>query len=425
MTVQHRPTGVDSQTLARIRQGAASSLAETELPPLRPPKSVPRLRRYQLIAVLVVLIAGAVGAISCVQLQDELVNPPQAVAQTARYGSAEDDLIAARNLAATQLLGSSTGDTTQIAADLASAATKLTAAVAADSTDAAAVEELSPDLQQYSYQLHVAGANSSASGTAALASADQILDQSLAPKLEALRQQSVASAARLSLWSWLALGAALTAVVTLILISVATARLTHRRVNLGLLIAAACTLTLLIIANSTTTMVTTATTTASTSLQAVTQVVETRLTVANVHRSLLTGATKQSWSAQDAKTATESIDLAESTSLTTGSTLASQSFYTATQDATDALSSVNSALQSRRWSAADEDLAATATLSTSLADVRQQADVGAMAMIAKTDSAASGVSWMLGFAAIGCAVAALIGAISAIWGLNKRIVEYR
>jgi hypothetical protein len=413
------------RSLALLHKAAAPDLAETTLPPIPKPRSAPKLRRYKFFAATALLVAGALGVIGCVQLRDDLTSGQQPLAQAARLGAVEHELITARNLTARQLLEPS-ANTGQAATDsLSSASSQLTAAVAAQPSATTAFSAINSDLLSYSSQLEAAAtATTPSASAAALTSADAILDQSLSPKLEALRQAQSATPA----WSvgiWLAVAGGVIALATLIWVSIATARLSHRYVNGGLAVAAVCAIVITGISGAAIAQVNAAATASSKSLQKLNQVDQARLSLDKVNRLLLRGALNHSWTDEESAEVTALSGRASSAAAAVSAASTSDIFKIVVADAVDQISSANDDLRWSAWSDARSRLEAKGQVSYGVSSAAEYGEAAATTEVALAGLAANGTADTMTFGAGVAGTLALFGAALCVQGLNKRLSEYR
>jgi hypothetical protein len=396
-------------------------VAETALPPAPRSQTPRRLRRFQMIAVAVLVAVGVLGAVGCVQLREELASGPSAVAQNTRLGTVEYELITARNLTARHLLAPSANTEQALTDTLAGASTQLTAAAAAQPADATALDAINSQLLAYSYQLQTArAATTDQDGQDALAKADRILDQSLSVQLAQLRATQSARAASAPFWIWAGLAAAL---FLLIWINIALARLSRRFINLGMIGATVCLLAVGGVVGLANVKVASATNTSAAALSNSAEVINTRLTLATIDRALLKGVQQRSWTLAEFTQVTDSIRTAnKSANVVKG---LGTSFSAQAKVASTVMEEVNSTLWAKEWDAADKILSTQGSQAQALSGFDQQVANLSTDQATQTSNAASNAAALLLVGAFGSAALALVGAVLAIWGLNRRLVEYR
>lgn len=220
----------DSRLAPLLREAAATDLTSVTVPAPPVSTTAARLRRAQVVTVIVLLILGAVAAIQQFDLNAQLGATPQLSGQYDRLAVVEAQLIEARSQASLRAVGVAGADPT---AALNAATAGLVAAAAARPADQDALASVSQATLAYAALLQ-------APATAAeLTQADQLLSGTLQPTLQQLRSALSTQSSQRS-WSysplllWLAVAVA---AVGLVLASVEVARRTHRRLNVGLVLA--------------------------------------------------------------------------------------------------------------------------------------------------------------------------------------------
>jgi hypothetical protein len=215
---------------ALLREAGATDLTSTTVPAPPVSTTAPRLRRAQVITVIVLLILGAVAAIQQFDLHAQLGSTPQLAGQYDRLAGVEAHLIEARNQAALRALGVAGADPT---AALNKATAGLVDAAAARPSDEEALASVGQATVAYAALLQAPAS------AAQLTQADQLLSGTLQPTLQQLRSALQTQTGQRA-WSynplllWLAV---VVAGIGLLLASVEVARRTRRTVNIGLLLA--------------------------------------------------------------------------------------------------------------------------------------------------------------------------------------------
>lgn len=208
------------------------------------PSHTPRLlRRLQVIAALVLLVAGGVGTLVISDLRADLASAPGLAEQYARLGQVQNRLVEAANLAATGVIIDEVhgGSRAKAAGEqLAQAAGLLVTAAKERPADAGPLEQISQDVVRYGQLLRGASGTDRPKALAALEGADQLLDGRLLKSLTGLQSQLEQQAKDRS-WgenTFISVAVGLAIVAALAWISWALAQRSHRALNIGLVGAA-------------------------------------------------------------------------------------------------------------------------------------------------------------------------------------------
>lgn len=404
------PSRISARLMPLLQQAAAASLTDTELPTPRPSATPQRLRQLQVLAMVAMLVLGAVGFIQLLDLRTQLVSAPELTQQYVRLTAAETHLVEAGNQAALRSLGA---DPTDVEGQLHDAATLLVNAAAQRPADQEVLAELSASLTSYSALLL------QTSGSAQLlAKADTLLDQDLMPQLEQLRA-SLANESVQRAWSynaWIVWAAAAFAAAALIWISVSLARLNHRAFNPGL---AAAIIAIAVIAALGSAGVAEAS--AADSNSRVTQFTKVvalgdgQLEMSQLRRSQTRAVVNTKVAAAAISDQKGLLDqLQNNTVLPTKQTTAALSRHR----------SVTTSLAKSAWSEASKTLTAKATQEATSAFTSAVDAAAAKAVTAAAQRPTTATS-DLTIQAFAVLLLALLGAGAAYWGVALRLKEYR
>lgn len=422
MTNLAQPPNRSAKLTHLIAQSAAPDLAEIALPAAPSSQTPQLLRRYQLLAVIALLILGLSAIAATVQLRSDLTQGPGIVDQYARLGSVHSELLSAGNAAARNLLAASATDRKEVSSHLSNADRLILQATAERPQDADQLAVLSTNLIEYDRLLYTATTSDAATAKASLSQADQLLDDQLVPAINALRARLAAEAGAGSWpgWGWLLAVTALAALALLVTTSIGTALITHRYLNRGLVGALLAAILLAVLGAA-------AITRADNALN-LDQSVEVNTTVSiaaarsglnAADRLQLRGALARQWSSSTSATVTTTSGPAQSTA----------DAYAAMRDPIVAVredqSTINSLLERHDWTQASKRLTATKGVQAQLAAFEEAADL-------ETQSAAAAAVQALGATAVVMVILAIIdtllllsGLVLAIWGLDRVLREYR
>lgn len=422
MTNLAQPPNRSAKLTLPIAQHAAPDLAEIALPPAPKSQTPQLLRRYQLLAVIALLILGLSAIVTTVQLRSDLTQGPGVVDQYARLGSVHSDLLSAGNAAARNLLSASAADRKEVTSNLRDADRLILQATAERPQDADQLAVLSTGLIEYDRLLYTATTSDTATAKAALSQADQLLDQQLVPTISALRDRLAAEAAAGSWpgWGWLLAATTVAALALLVTVSVGTARITHRYLNRGLVAALLAAILLAVLgavgisrADSALNL------DQSVEVNTTVSIAAAREGLDAADRLQLRGALAQQWTSANSATVTTTSDPAQSTA---ESYAALQNSIVAVRDTQ---SSINAVLERHDWAQASSRLTANKGVQAELATFTKAAQL-------ETQSAASAAVQALGTTAVIMAILTVVeallllsGLVLAIWGLDRILREYR
>lgn len=406
VTLKH-PASRDSRLAPLLREGAAADLTSTTVPTPPVSTTAPRLRRAQVVTVVVLLILGAVAAIQQFDLHAQLGATPQLAGQYDRLAGVEAHLIEARNQAALRTLGVAGADPT---AALNEATAGLVAAAAARPADQDALASVSQATLAYAALLQ-------APATAAeLTKADQLLTGTLQPTLQLLRSALETQTSQRS-WSynplllWLAV---VVAGVGLLAASVEVAQRTHRTVNIGLFLAIVAALIAAWLglagvaragdadqANRTDTF------------DQVVTMAGSRLALADLRRQLTGAVVAHSASAETQAAITDRLKVL---SMGTGPHRPSAAAVVS------AYSGVDAAVAKGDWAKVTTQLTKAAVAETSF--TAALTDSTTTVITTGTDTTQAALNALMG-QAIAALVFALAGAGAGYWGISRRLRDYR
>lgn len=422
MTNLAQPPNRSAKLTLPIAQHAAPDLAEIALPPAPKSQTPQLLRRYQLLAVIALLILGLSAIVTTVQLRSDLTQGPGVVDQYARLGSVHSDLLSAGNAAARNLLSASAADRKEVTSNLRDADRLILQATAERPQDADQLAVLSTGLIEYDRLLYTATISDTATAKTALSQADQLLDQQLVPTISALRDRLAAEAAAGSWpgWGWLLAATTVAALALLVTVSVGTARITHRYLNRGLVAALLAAILLAVLgalgisrADSALNL------DQSVEVNTTVSIAAAREGLDAADRLQLRGALAQQWTSANSATVTTTSDPAQSTA---ESYAALQNSIVAVRDTQ---SSINAVLERHDWAQASSRLTAKKGVQAELATFTKAAQL-------ETQSAASAAVQALGTTAVIMAILTVVeallllsGLVLAIWGLDRILREYR
>lgn len=396
-----------------LTQAAASGLTE-QLRSAPPPSRTPwKLRQFQVIVVVAMLLLGVVGVVQVLDLRTQLSSAPNLADQYARLGGVETDLVEAGNVVAFAAVGSPSTDVTS-RIDAASRA--LIVAAAERPADSAALADLNSATLTYGALLHQ-GAGSPQASTL-LAQADKLLNSNIRPGLDALRANLTTEAQARS-WafsSWPVWLAALVALGALGWISVPVARRSHRIINLGLVGAAASALLIAVLGVAAISMASSADQSSRvTEFQKVTSLAGGSLALADLRGGEVRAAWTKTLSADSASrlgALTQQLATAKVPKGASAANVAAQH------------KPITQALTKSSWAEATTGLLAQQTANAETAfilDTRTATTAAVAAAASKPQSATGGLTAL----AAAILALALMGAGAAYLGLGARLKEYR
>ncbi len=388
------------------KTAAATSLVETSLPPRSPSTTAQRLRRAQVVVVSALLVLGIAATWLLLDLRAQLSAAPQLATQYQRLSAVEADLIEAGNRARLKTLGDSSAD---VNAALNSAMSGLVGAAADRPADRAALVEIGADTARYGVAL--------ASGSAALAEADNLLTQTLIPQIDALRSELRAGTTTPS-WSVHALVlsvVALLALTAIIVASVDLARLSRRFLNIGVALAAIAVMVVASVGLSAVVEATTANGAARvTGFAEVAGLSDGQIALAQLRHSQTVAITTKSADGSTLKSQLAQVVGLQNCGVATSTVSAVQKQY----------QTINAALEKSNWATATQALTSAATMkndNTLLAAVATEST----ASLASSDAQSSTALTTVTRSAAVTAVLSVAGAIVAYWGVARRLKEYR
>lgn len=408
---------------ALVAAAAAADLSEITLPPVPVSRSPKLLRRYQLISVIVLLLLGVATITATVQLRNELAQGPGIVDQYARLGAAQTELLTAGNAAARNLLSPSSQDRARLTESLSTANQLVLQAGAERPQDADQLATLSSALLEYDRLLYSSISSDGAPARAALAKADAVLDSQVVPAIDAVRAQlsAEAEAGPWPGWTVIVVAATLIAIGVLIMVSVGTARISHRYLNRGVLGAVIASLLVAVLGWS---AVSSATSSLdldqSGELQDTISIASARAALNSVDRLQLRAVVNQTWSAQAKKAATQASQTAKATADRTGGPVAE-----AIGTVVDTQAGVTSQLARGDWAGASRLLTTPSQQPRLLAAFDSAADAATTATVQAASASLSGAAATMIWLAIGQGMLTLLGMVLAIWGLDRILREYR
>lgn len=408
---------------ARMTAAAAADLSEIALPPVPASRSPKLLRRYQLLSVIVLLLLGLATTTATLQLRNELAQGPGIVDQYARLGAVQTELLTAGNAAARNLLSPSSRDRTQLTDSLSTANQLLLQAVAQRPQDADQLGTVSSALLEYDRLLSSSISSDGATARASLAKADAVLDSEVVPAIDAVRTQlsTEAAAGPWLGWNVIVIVTTLIAIAALVVVSVGTARISHRYLNRGVLGALLATVVVAILgwsalgnASSRLNL------DQSSELKDTIAITSARAALNSVDRIQLRAALDQTWTAQTKKTATQATQTAKA--------VADQATIPVAESigaVVDTQAGVSSRLARSDWAGASRLLTTPSQQPRLLAAFDSAADAATTATVQATSQSLSGAAVGMIWLAIGQGVLTLLGMVLAIWGLDRILREYR
>ncbi|PKQ32812.1 MAG: hypothetical protein CVT62_01815 [Actinobacteria bacterium HGW-Actinobacteria-2] len=396
----------DPRLAPLLREAAARDLTSTTVPSPKPSTTPARLRRAQVVTMVVLLLLGAVAAVQQFDLRAQLGATPQLAGQYDRLATIEADLIEARNLASLQALGVAGVDPTTALND---ASAQLVTAAAQRPTDQDGLATVSQATLTYAGLLQTPSA-------ARLAKADELLTGTIQPTLQKLRAALQTETGQRS-WSfspvllWLTVVAA---AVGLLVVSVELAQRTRRTFNLGLVLAvvAAVTSAWLGLAGLNQADAADQANRTGTFDQVVT-LTNGRLTLADLRRQLTGAALAHNASAEARAAITARLnDLSANTELP----------YPSRSTVIDAYTAALGAVEKGDWATVTNDVAKAAEADNIFTSKLSQTTASTITAGVNTTQAA--LNALLG-QAIAALAFALAGAGVGYWGISRRLREYR
>ena len=367
-----------------------------------------RLRRYQLITAVAVLILGLCGVAQLGQLRTNLGTAPLQGTQHVRIGEVSAAISAAGNEAELQALDASAGGSEESSKTLATAAELLVEVAAAEPAQATAIAAINTDLLSYGQLL----------SAAKFADAEQLRDSSLQPGLDQLSQNLIDADSRSSWWTapWISLGLGLVVVVGLCWLSFQVAQRSHRVLNSGLVAAVVATVAITGLAVGGSPVSAGVSTSTRSVIETSTQFTQAQLQSDAATRALLSAARNKRWDAA-AKSAFNTADQAAAAAFTGAPSSQYDQLRAARKPVTTALAAGNWTKASKLLTS-DENLTnSQSQLADALAEQRTSLS-GVAAADSTTDS-------LLFLFELGVAILGLAGAFLGIRGLQTRIEEYR
>jgi len=377
------------------------------LPVAPAPSDTPRrLRRYQLITAVAVLVLGLAGVGQLSQLRTNLGTAPLQGAQHVRIGEISADISAAGNQAVTDALAGSTTGSEQSSETLAKAAGLLVEAASAEPSQAAAIAAINSDLLSYGQFL----------SAAKFTQADQLLESSLQPGLDALSQDLISSQS--SWWTspWISLGLGAVVLIGLCWLSFPVAQRSHRVLNAGLAAAIVATVAITGLAAGGSPVSAGAARSTSAVIRTSTQLTQAQLEADAATRALLNAARDKRWDAA-AQSAYSNADEQATTTFTGPPADQYHSLHNARKPVTTALTAGNWAKAGSLLTGDDKLADAELQLADSVAEQRTQ--------LTSTAAADSTTDSLLFLFELGAAILGLAGAFLGVRGLQSRIEEYR
>lgn len=422
MTNLAQPSNRSAKITQLIAQSAAPDLNETALPAVMKSQTPQLLRRYQLLAVIALLLLGLSALAATVQVRSDLAQGPGIVDQYARLGSVHSELLSAGNAAARNLLSPSPADRKEVSSHLSDADRLILQATAERPQDADQLGVLSTSLIEYDRLLYTATTSNAATAKAALTQADQLLDDQLVPAISALRERLASEAAAGSWpgWGWLLAATALAALALLVTVSIGTARITHRYLNRGLIGALLAAILLAVLGAVAISRADNALNLdQSVEVNTTVSIASARAGINAADRLQLRGALARQWSSSTSATVTTTSSPAESTA---NDYPVMQNSITAVRDTQ---STINALLERHDWAQASTRLTTAKGVQIDLATFEMAAEL-------ETTSAAAAAVAALGATAVVMVILAIVeallllgGLVLAIWGLDRVLREYR
>lgn len=407
---------------AVMTAAAAADLSEISLPPAPASRTPQLLRRYQLLSVIVLLLLGLGAATATMQLRTALSQGPGIVDQYARIGTVHSELLTAGNAAARNLLAPSTANRKQLTSSLDHAHELLLQAAAERPQDAEQLQVLSAGLIDYDRLLSESAGGSGSSARAALVKADALLDAQLAPAIDSLRAQLASEAGQDSWsgWAWLLAIAAVVALAVLIMVSVGTARITHRYLNRGVVGALLAAVVIVILGATAINRAGDALDLdQSSELQTTVSIASGRAALNQVDRLQLRGALDHTWSTKTTAAVTQATRVAQATARANKATLAP-----ALRAVIKTQEGISTRLTKNDWTGAARTLTSTQS-ATGLADVDTAANTATATTVKAAAQQLTDAAWVMLALVIAQVIVTLIAMVLALWGLDRVLREYR
>lgn len=422
MTNLAQPSNRSAKLTQLIAQSAAPDLNETALPAVMRSQTPQLLRRYQLLAVIALLLLGLSALVATVQVRSDLTQGPGIVDQYARLGSVHSELLSAGNAAARNLLSPSPADRKEVSSHLSDADRLILQATAERPQDADQLSVLSTSLIEYDRLLYAATTSNAATAKTALNQADQLLDDELVPAINALRGRLAAEAAAGSWpgWGWLLAVTTLAALALLVTVSVGTARITHRYLNRGLIGALLAAILLAVLGAVAISRADNALNLdQSVEVNTTVSIASARAGINAADRLQLRGALARQWSSSSSATVTTTSNPAESTA---HDYPVMQNSITAVRDTQ---STINTLLERHDWAQASTRLTAAKGVQAELATFEKAAEIETQSAAAAAVQALGATAMVMVILAIAETLLLLSGLVLAIWGLDRVLREYR
>lgn len=409
-----------------MRKAAAHDLTETVLPPAPVSRRPSALRRLQLISAGVMVVVGGLTALGSGQIIAGLVSSPDPTTSYAQLASIRTDALTAGNVVARAQLGAKDATSAQVNASLNHAGEMVLASAAADPASRPQLVTVNRELTSYGQQLQLAlSANNPRAARVALAAADAIYDQQLDPELTAVEKsaRSLSSPPASTWWFWLSLVLQIGGASALVWASVATARLTHRYVNLGLVAGLVGMATMAI----TTGVISGAATDAtdaqhSSTLTQVYNVERAQRLAADTDRLQLRATLKRSWPNTTRNTVATLI--AETRNL--GSTAGAAALGDQLASLTEQQDALAARLDSAQWTFATQTfITPRSGLNTDLAATNQAAQATITTITKATGPQRQATTIGLVLVTVLQGLVAAAGALAIGWSFDRRLREYR
>lgn len=419
------PVRAQSAKVAALATAAAAAdLSEIALPPAPASRSPKLLRRYQLLAVIVLLLLGVATTTATVQLRNDLAQGPGIVDQYARLGTVHSTLLAASNTAARNQLAPRSQNRIELGEDLSTANQLIVQASAERPQDAAQLGALSPALLEYDRLLYSSLSGDNAQARAALVKADAVLDSQVVPGIDAVRAQlsTEAQAGPWLGWTVILILATLIAITVLIMVSVGTARISHRYLNRGVLGALVAALLIAVLGwSALASAENSLDLDQSNELRNTVSIASARMALNNVDRLQLRAVLDQKWSAASKKAAEQAIQTAD----TAASDTSNVPVTTSVHAALNTQAYVESRLTRADWSGASELLTSPRSQPELLAAFDAAAETATTETVQAASQSLTGAAAIMVTLAIIQVVVTLLGMALAIWGLDRVLREYR
>lgn len=421
-----KPKARSPRMTALIHHAAAADLAETALPAAPPSRTPTALRRLQWIGAGVVVIVGGLTVLGSGQIVAELHATPEPTASYIQISTIRSDVLAAGNLVAREQLGSNDATIARVNATVDHAATMVLAHAAADPSSRPQLAVINRQLNSYSQQLQVALSTSdSRTARAALASADAIYDRQLGPSLTAAENAALVSSIsfKANVWFWVSVAVQVAGAATLVWASVATARLTHRYVNIGLVSGLAATVALIIASSVVFSTATSATSAAHSSTVASAYTISrVQQLTALTDRIQLRGVLDHTWPVARSVQALNNSAEARALGLKRPASAINSSIVKLTNQQ-DALTA---RLDSAEWAVAKAAVAGTRTALTTDLTSMNASSAGAMSSLSdSTDQQRQETTIGLVLVTVLQGLIAAVGALAIGWSFDRRLREYR